>query len=328
MQSATTPAAEKRWFEKKVLKQATRQIRDTLNYLNNAEVIEIRNHRGHSFDLDVRLVQELCKLIVYLPDEALPESCRKIKHHRSRTAGLIHIIPANDYLGIVRTLLTPTEIADYLSFRAALINKWESEIAEFSESALVGHFLGGDLNAPPSNEFIWYLHNLDHRIDEWDMSGIIAMFPDRVTTDNLVTDYYSIVRELALLNRTELHEFKKRFQLSLEKARANEFVLPYRMALPRTNCGFVFFPVTKEVLKQRRNGLRNFTFAHKYEMKLPKCIGVSIADDTDGWFTAEWLYAEFSWTKDEQLEQLLRNNYPFRMVNQREVASYTYKTRN
>lgn len=328
VQSATTPDAEKRWFEKKVLKQATRQIRDTLNYLNNAQAIEIRNHRGHSFSLDVRLIQELHKLIVYLPNEALPKSCRSIKYHRSRTAGLIHIIPANDYLGIVRTLLTPTEVVDYLNFRADLIDKWEPEITSFSESALVGHYLDGDINALPSNKFISYLHRLDHQEEDWDMSRVIAMFPDRITTNKAGTDYYPIVRELASLKRSELREFKKRFQLSLEKAQANEFVLPYRMALTRTNCGFVFVPVTKEMLANRRNGLKNFTFAHKYEMKLPKCIGVSIADDTNGWFTAEWLYAEFSWERDEQLEQLLRNNYPFRKVTQTEVPGYTYKSGN
>jgi hypothetical protein len=324
-QSATTVEAEKRWFERKVLRHATRQVRDTLTYLNGAGTIEIRNHRGHAFGIDIRSIHELHKLIVYRPHDLLPESYRSLKHYRSRTAGVIHIIPANDYLGIVRTLLTPAEVADYLGFREALIDKWEVAIAAVPEPALVGQYLNGDIDVPPSVDFIEYLQRLDHRADEWDISGIISKFPDRVTTDNEPTDYYPIVRELALLKRNELREFKKRFQLSIEKARADEFVLPYRMACPRTNCGFIFIPVTKDVLPHRRNGLQNFTLAHKYELKLPKCIGVSIADDADGWFTAEWFYAEFPWEQDAELEELLRDNYPFREVKHGELPRYTYR---
>ena len=43
-----------------------------------------------------------------------------------------------------------------------------------------------------------------------------------------------------MLKRNELREFKIRFKLSVEKARANQFVRPYRIAFPRTSCGFVF----------------------------------------------------------------------------------------
>lgn len=324
-QRSTTVEAEKRWFERKVLRQATQQVRDTLAYLNDARAIEIRNHRGHVFGLDIRAIHELHKVIVYLPHDVLPESCRQLKHHRSRTAGVIHIIPANDYLGIVRTLLTPAEMADYLGFREALICRWQAEVVAVPEPALVGQYLNGDIEVPPSVEFIEYLERLDHRADEWDMSGIISKFPDRVTTDNQPTDYYPIVRELALLKRNELREFKKRFQLSVEKARANKFVLPYRIACPRTNCGFVFIPVTKDLLARRRNALQNFTLAHKYEQKLSKCIGVSIAYDADGWFTAEWYYAEFPWEQEEEMEQRLRDNFPFRKVEHGELPRYTYR---
>jgi hypothetical protein len=179
---ATTVEAEKRWFESKVLRQATRQVRDTLTYLNEARAIEIRNHRGHSFGLDIRAVHELHKLIVYLPHDVLPENYRKLKHHRSRTAGVIHIIPANDYMGIVRTLLTPAEVTDYLGFREALIDRWEAERATVPEPAVIGQYLNGNIDVPPSFEFLEYLQRLDHRADEWDMSGIISREPGSATS--------------------------------------------------------------------------------------------------------------------------------------------------
>lgn len=327
-QSATTVEAEERWFERKVLRQATRQIRDTLTYLNCAGRVEIQNHRGHAFGIDIRKIRELHKLILYLPNAILPESCRGIKHHRSSTAGLIHILSANDYLGIVQTLLTPAEVADYLYFREALIDRWEEKIATVPESALVGQYLNGNLDVPPSADFLEYLRRLDHRPEEWDMSGIISKFLDRVTTGHEPTDHYVIIRELALLKRNELRVFKERFELSIEKARLNELVLPYRMTSLRTDCGFVFVPISKDVLPDRRKALQNFTLASKYELKLPKCIGVSIADDAHGWFTAEWFYVEFPWERDIEIEELLRNNYPFRKIKHSELPRYTYRDEN
>ncbi len=324
-QRHATAQTEARWFEKKVLRKATKQVRDTLNYLNGAGTIEIQNHRGHTFALDIRSIRQLHKLVVYLPHDALPKTCRNIKHHRSRTAGMVHIIQASDYLGIIKTLLTPAEITDYLDFRETLIDKWEIEIDAVPEPAIVGQYVSGDIDAPPSVKFIEYIQRLDHQADEWDMSGIISQFSERITKNNETDDYYKIIRELALLMRHELREFKKRFQLSIEKARANELLAPYRMASLRTNCGFVFIAVTKNLLSRRSNGLRNFTLANKYELKLQKCIGVSIADDTDGWFTAEWCYADFPWEQDECLEKFLQDKNPFLEVKHVNLPQYAYR---
>ena len=323
-----TAQSEKSWFEKKVLGAATRQVRDTLNYLAVNNNIEVQNHRNHTFTLSFEQVSELHKLVVYSPQLELPADCRCIKHHRSRTAGVIHIISADDYLGIIRTLLTPAEVAEYLSFREQLIDRWEIDVIAVPELALVGQYILGDINARPSIEHIEYLQQLEHRSEEWDMSGVIAKFPDRVTTDNAPTDYYPIVRELALLKRNELREFKKRFQLSVQKTREDVFVRPYRMAVPRTECGFVFIPVTREFLQHRRVGLQNFTLAHKYEQRLPRCIGLSIADDENGWFTVEWCYIEFAWEEDAQMEHMLETNNPFRDVAVSELPRYTFRENN
>jgi len=206
-----------------------------------------------------------------------------------------------------------------------VIDKWEIEAAALPEQVFVGQYLGGDLNSPSSLDYAKHIQLLDHRADEWDISGIISEFVDPNSPKSEQAHYYTITRELALLKRNELREFKTRFKLSVEKARANQFVRPYRIAFPRTGCGFVFIPVTKDALPYRRKGLQNFTFAHKYELKLTKCIGVSIADDGNGWFTEEWFYTEFPWEHDPRLEAALQNNYPFHKINETELPRYTYK---
>jgi len=323
-QSKTTAEDERRWFEKKVLGRATRQVRDTLAYLRNAGTIEVKNHRSHVLRLDFNSIRQVHKVVVYLPSAALPADCSRLKHHRSQTAGVIHLMNATGYLGVVRTLLTPAEVVDYLAFREHAISQYESQIAAVPEEALVGQYLGGAPNIAPSAQFTEHVRLLDHRAEEWDMSGIISKFPDKAGLQS-ETQYYPIVRELALLKRGELREFKSRFQLALSNARANTFARPYRMAIPRTGCGFVFVPLTNETIPVRTKGLQNFTFAHKYEMKLSKCVGVSIADDVEGYFGAEWLYLEFPWEHHPAMEAALKENNPFRPIREAELPSYAFK---
>ena len=318
-------ASERKWFKKKVLDQATRQVRDTLRYLTDVRSIEVRNHRDHAFQLEFETIRVIHKLVVYLPSPRLPSDCLNVKYHRSRTAGLIHVIPARDYVGIVSTLLTPIEVGDYLSFREELIDHWEKEMVGVPEPALVGQFLHGDSAAQPSVKYLDLLKNLEHKSEEWDMSGVISKFPNRVTAENEPTDYYPIVQELASLKRNELREFKVRFQKAIEQSRLDKFTLPYRIAIPRSDCGFVFIPVTKDMLPHKLNALMNFTLAHKYDQRLSKCIGVAIGNHNDGWFNADWCFVQADWESDETMEDLLKTNNPFREVRVGELPRYRYK---
>jgi hypothetical protein len=318
--------AERKWFQRKVLNQATHQIRDTFRYLEEQRSIALTNHRGHERQLEFNSINQFHKLVVYLPGTALPQDCLDIRFHVSRTAGLIHIIPAHDYLGIVRTLLTPAELADYLDFRSELIKRWNDRVTGVPEPAIVGQYLHGDASVPPGLDHLPYLQSLDQQVDEWDLSGIVSSFPDRVTTDNAPTDYYPIITELASLKRNELREFKARFQLSIEKSRVDEFTRPYRIAIPRTGCGFVFIPLTKDMFEHRRTALENFTHALKYEQRLQKCIGVAIGNhQSDGWFHAEWCYIDCEWVQDAEMDKLLTENNPFRPAKMKELPRYSQK---
>jgi hypothetical protein len=322
--SDTTREKEQRWFKKNILDKAKSQIRDTLNYLRNHDNIQIQNHRGHRFNIQVSSLESVHKLVLYKAHESLPESCSRLKHHRSQTAGFIHLISADDYLGIVKTLLTPAEVADYLAFREALINSWQEDILALPEQALVGQYLSGDSEHKPSLQFLEYLRSLEPRAEEWDMSGIISVFLERITTDNPPNDYYYIIREIAKLKRHELREFKTRYKLSMEKARTNEFALPYRIAVPHTGCGFVFVPLIHDFMERRLQFLEYLTYAHKYDQKLLKCIGVSFAPEEDGWYSVEWCYLEFPWQDDPELEDRLQQNNPFREVRVAELSQYTF----
>ena len=183
----------------------------------------------------------------------------------------------------------------------------------------------GGLAQPPGEiSGLGYLDALKHEAETWDMSGVINVFADRVTTDAGETEYYPILAAIAELKRNELVEFKKRFVRSIEKAKANELVQPYRVAFPRTDCGFVFIPLTSEFIPQRRVGLQNLTMAHKYDQKLTRCVGVSFAPDGGGWYSVEWCYIEHPWEHDPELDRLLAESKPFREVKHAEATRYKF----
>lgn len=321
---ATTPDSEEKWFSKKVVDRGTKQIRDSLRYLDEHREIRLKNHRGHYLQLQANAISIVHKVVCYLGHQSLPEHCKEKKFHRSRTAGVIHLISANDYLRITRIVLTPYELSEYLAFRLELIEKWEGVVSTVPESALMGQYLLGDSGQRPNPELSKVLMAHEEDVDEWDISGLIKHFPDRIINGDSSTDYYSIVSELAKLKRNELREYKTRFRLSMSRCGSQEMVLPYRMFSPRTQCGFVFIPLNKEQAEHSKQGLTNLTLACKYDLKIPKCIGTTFFPEGNGWFSINWCYLEFLWEYDEELDRRLQCDSPFREVKSVELDRYNF----
>lgn len=313
------------WFENKVIKKAKKQISDTVKYLNKYSKIEIENERGHRFNIATASITNFDKIICYNPHDLLPSSYKQIKHYLSSKVGFIHILQLKDYIGICKTLITPYEVHEYLVFREKIIKGYELETRELPEQAMVGQYLIGDLESKPSIHYFQYLLQLDGKYEDWDMLNIIHKFGDRITNIEAFDDYYRIITEIAKLQRNELTEFKKRFMLSIEKSTKNEFVLPYRISIPRTECGYVFIPIIKEMAKDKLQALQNFTYAHKYDQKIKKCIGISFLADNNGYYDIDWCFMESEWIYNQEMEEFLKNNYPFREVKETKLPLYFFK---
>lgn len=319
----TNSKKEEKWFNDNVVRKATKQVRNTLGYLRDYKEIHLTNDRNHTFNIATAELKSIDKIVLYSAHEALPVKCRNKKYHNSSSVGFIHIFHIEDYIGICETLVTPTEIHHYLSYREELINQWEKETAHIPEYALLGHFLYGDLSTEPSIESKKYLVALKDNRAEWDFTNIGRIFSDRMTVTSNPRDYYKIITELAKLKRTDLKLFKERFELAKDKATKNEFARPYRMTIP-DGVGFVFIPITQDMIDRRTQGLSNLTLAHKYDQKLSKCIGLSISPDRDEFFYVEWCYIESPWTYDEEMEKMLKESFPFRRVQEHYLPTYIF----
>jgi hypothetical protein len=214
----STAESERKWFENKVLKKAKRQIGDTLKYLKTYEKISIQNQRGHTFEINSRAISIIDKLIMYAPGKHLPEQCRRTKSYPSESAGFIHILPVDNYLGICQTLVTPAEIREYLGWREKILQRWGPEVDDISEQALVGQFLAGtdSDNARPDEHFKKYLLSLKNDLSEFDLRPFLNDFKESLEYSTGENDYYHILTEFARMNRSELQGVKERFMRCIE----------------------------------------------------------------------------------------------------------------
>ena len=122
-------------------------------------------------------------------------------------------------------------------------------------------------------------------------------------------------------------EVKRRVSLSIENVKKGEFARPYRMTVPERNCGFVFVPVPPEISAspdwsiKRLQAIQNFMLAHKYDQRLPKCIGVQVSKDGE-YFDIYWGLVAFPWEYDPDMQEALTNSFPFRPVEEGIVHGY------
>lgn len=311
-----------KWFKKKVLDKAVRQIKNTLQYLKDYPEIKIKNNKGHQLNVAKVHANDIKKVIVYTPGPEFPEERRQIKFHNSSSVGLIHLFHSEDYYWVCRYLVTPAEVQEYLNFREDFYEAQTKILNYFPEQYILAHFLETLEVDHIEPSYIDNLKLIDKELPDFDLSGIIENFTKELTLINGETEYYAIIGEIAKLMRTELIEFKKRLIKATEACKGEEYIIPYRIYLPRTDCGFVFIPLPKSKAKHWKTALNNYTVAHKYDQKAQKCIGVIVIDHPIGkesYFNCYWMFIEAPWKYDTITEKKLEENFPFRKVSTKKI---------
>ena len=258
------PEAERSWFRKKVLNNATSQVRDTLRFLDEHEQIRIINERGHAFDIRRTELGEITKIVVFLGGRSLPEDCWQTRYHVSRTAGFIHVLAAHDYLGILEKLRVPEDIRRYFAYREEVTPKLREAGGVVDESDIMGAFLGEEeLPTPKSREL---LRRFVQDWENFDLSGLISNLHDHIQRSEQPYDYYRIMLEFARVPRAVWREVKLRFMKSLEVVQAKGFTQPFRLTFPATDCTFMIAPLDPEIPATgpdgemaRATGLSNLT---------------------------------------------------------------------
>lgn len=312
------------WLQRKVLKKATKQVRDTLAIAKSPRPVWIQNRRGHRFDFTQAQGAHAFKLVLF----RLPVSMIQVpgpRYHVSRSAGFIHILNWVDYQEIVKYLVTPIEIADYLGFREGLLaGRLAQDLP--SEGALIGQFLvdGGD--GKPSEHYAGALLSMVDACTSFDLNPFFDGIAPRIEYQTGgPTSYYTMLAELAKLARTELAHLKQRLSLALVAAREDRFERPYRFVSPRTDCGFLILPLTRDLVSKRFHGLGNLSRAAKYDQRSSRQVGISIVCEGDE-VLVDWCFIENPWIQDATLEAALKESYPFRPLRSAMQPRYLFRT--
>lgn len=310
---------EEKWYFNKVVKKAKKQISGTTKYLSSHESIVLKNNKTDEIKININEFHQIFKIIIFDPSDELDVDLIRNKGINSTENGFIHLITVSDYNLVCQLLHTPTEILEYFWFRES-----NSEKAKFvSESALLGYYFKGDYNYPIKEVDANILDKYYSDTYKFDMRFLIDSFKESIVDDNISDEYYPIIQEIALLNRNELIEFRKRFVLSIEKSLDTNITYPYRLASPRLNCAFVFIPFPYGEDGDITIALENFTKANKYDLKLGKSIGMLIKRESDSEFLQlHWCFMEYEWKYDDLLDEHLLRNNPFRNTKTKLVSKY------
>ena len=299
---------ENKWFDSKVLKKAKTQIKNSIEYLNSYKEINIKNKREHQIDITKANQKGINKVIIYdHPQLSLISEDRKsMKFYESKISGNIHIFEIESYKFITELLHTPSEFDEFLKFRERFYLKHKNVINELPELYIIKHFIVTPDETEILEECLAKELQLKNNTDEYDLKNYLNNFSELIYYQNNPTDYYYILREIASLNRSDLIEFKKRLRCIYQNIKAKKNSLPYRFAIPRTSCGFVFLPIVLEKgIENWKIILNNQIIFFKYKHKLKKCVGVCMFIK-EGFFEIGWSFCESDWVFDEELESIIK----------------------
>jgi len=320
----STAEALANWFKAKVRRKAVQQVGDTRRMLIEHAGAAIPNDRGEPVLLPLTPPSHVACVVVYAAP-AHP-SFQPPRFHVSKTAGFVHFIHADDYLGVCQALATPTEVLDYLTFREQAVPSIALAPAAVPEAALVGQFMGGDLSAVPNARFAGVIDALLDDRDDWDLSFLTAQLGSKIIfiegshADN---SHHRILAELAKLSRSELGEIKARLRLTLEAVERDELRLPYRFTSPRTGCGFLLFPVTTALRSTYRIALNNYSIASKHEQALTKHISAAVMKHGSS-IDIVWAFQAGPHRPNPDVDALLAANYPFRPLREAVKPRYRF----
>ena len=238
----------KKWFNK-VIDIAKKQIEKDILYFNENKSILLTNNKGHVFNVEIN-EKFIHKVIVYSTKHLLPIEQSSKNFCLSTKSEVIHIFSVESYDLIVKVLMTPAEIVDYLGFREQLIRKFGSGLRKIKEIAILGQYVSGYCESAPSNNFEPYVRKLIYKTQISTISFLMDIFSEKTfySTNFRGNDQYFILKELAKLRREEIYVFSEKMRLVITSVTEKKLPTPWRFAIPRLNCAFLF--ISSEEKKQ------------------------------------------------------------------------------
>ncbi len=312
------------WFANKVLKKAKSQVGNSRVLLSSCARIPVTNLRGHSTAIASSEIGELHSVVCYSVHNESTNAAALARWIFSKSAGFIHVLSIQDYERLIHTLVTLSELLEYLVFRQQIIERWHHEGRIPSESALLGQFIRGDDNARPSESYSSTIDHLDEYRSEFDLSFFLQDFErDTPTYDPTQHEFTDILAEFSLLNRTELQEARKRILRCVEySSNGQDLFKCYRMiAAGGTGSAFLFVGFGPKERGNIEKAFMNLAVGCKYDLRVDRQIAVGVWRMGTA-FNFRWCLIDGQWYHMEPIERMLREANPFRGVKPRILPRY------
>jgi|SRR5579872_2030201 len=299
------------WFRHKVLKKGCGQIADSLSFLKDQPSLWVKNLRGHQHDL-ASLNKPVIPILLYASGPIVPDNVAVKRHQLSKRAGFVHVLRISDYYHLCHTLALPSELIAYFAFRLDLLLR--NPGLQWEEARITAQFISKAHEPVTDIEARELLDDARYDVSSFDLTPILRRFGEKVTyLDGRGgdLDYYRILGEFSKPSRAEMRGVKRLLTWALDNAGGDEMRMPARMRSLNTGTGFVVIPIHGGAFNTRLNALNNYSVAAKYESRLERQIGISVARDGTE-VELDWLYIEHPWQHDAEVERMLSTHYPFR----------------
>lgn len=308
-----------KWITNYVVRRGVKQIQNTRDLLKSYMALSLVNNFGHRAFISPGDPDLFVSVIVYrVPSKT--RAFRAARFKKNRSGGFVHILRDVDYFEIVHHFVTPAELSDYFGFRRDILMNWDPAATAVSEAALIGQYLLEDYSSAPDERFESASRSRGGPT-ACEFSFVLDSLATTIASqegDDVDTDYYEVLTELARLARYELRALKQQVRLALEAVRGNRFELPYRIASARTGAGFLVLPVTTEFHDRASGALRSLSLASKYELDLERQIGIGMWRNSE-FVDIEWIFLNGRSLPDPGLEERLAHNYPFRRTSEQRL---------
>lgn len=316
---------ERRWFDRKVVRAASKQIKDSLRFLEEQGSIPVSNVRGQELQISKAAIADIRKLVIYKPGIVLPDECRMTQFHLSQTAGFIHIIDMENYGKILEILVAPEEIRRYLEYRETSLRALTHLRVTVTEDDLLGAYATEEKVPTPKSHLA--LRKLVLDAQHLNLSSILSNLADHIENPDFSNDYSKILIEFAKLPRSAWRAAKERFDLAVRDASTREFARPYRFYFPMSDCNFVFAAIHPDIdhianPDQRIGYLRLLTETGKYLARARTGVGIQIARDGKD-VLVDWCLQHDPWEIDEQMERIAAES-PFRNVRDQLIDGFQF----
>jgi hypothetical protein len=205
---------------------------------------------------------------------------------------VIHLLRTADLIDVCRTLITLTEIAQYLEFRANIVRL----NSLLSERAILGQFLRGAFDELPDERNAEEFSRFRRNRSRFDIRRFFEELPSLIHTNHNGGDksYYGILKEYILLDRFELEQARIRIGMVNDSLNSSTNLPPVVMATQRGTC-FVWIAIPDANYAQRFNLLLNMICLAKYATRMDRCVGMSHAKRSDGLIELDMGYLEEPW---------------------------------